>query len=172
MKGLPGYLVAGLGLLLIQCTVLPQFLPWHIKPDLLLILVIRLGFKESRLRAGATCYILGLMQDVFAGESLGLYGLVFLVVFLVTKGASCRLNGESPALLFFMVACGTLLEAFLLIFFLGFFAEAGQSWRLIAGSLPWQILLNLAAAGLLLKSVLFPRRRKPIGFSFASLHLR
>ncbi len=172
MKSLPGYLLAGLGLLIIQSTVLPQFLPWHVKPDLLLILVIHLGFKESRLRAGVTCYLLGLMQDVFAGESLGLYGLVFLVVFLAIKSASSRLNAESPALLLFMVACGTLLEAFLLIFFLGFFAEAGHSWRIIVGSLPLQIVFNLAAAGILLKLFTVPRRGKPAAFSFALPRLR
>jgi rod shape-determining protein MreD len=169
MKSLLGYLAAGLGFLFVQCAVFPRIFSWDLKPDLLLILVVLTSFRENWLRAGIICYLLGLLLDTFAGESLGLYGLVFLAISLAIKSASGWLNNESPLLLLFMVACGTVLEAAILIFSLGFFANAGPSWRLIAGSLPFQTLLNLAAAGLLLWfASLLPRRGRSGGFSFDS----
>jgi rod shape-determining protein MreD len=152
VKGLLGYLLVGIGLLFLQSAVLPGFLPWQLKPDLLLILVVYLGFQEASLMAGVATYLLGLLQDTFAGTCLGLYGLVFLIIFLAVKGASDRLNAESPVLLFFIVLCGTLLEALILIFTLGFFAEAGRSWTIIVGGLAWQTLLNLAASWILFKA--------------------
>ncbi|MEZ4598716.1 MAG: rod shape-determining protein MreD [Syntrophotaleaceae bacterium] len=161
MKSLPGYLILGLGLLFLQSAVLPHLLPFHLKPGFLLVLAIYLSFHETRIRAGITCYLLGLMQDTFAGEFLGLYGLVFLIISLVVKSVAGRLNTESPLLLLFMVACGTLLEGVLLIFSLGFFTDAGQSWRLIVGDQLLQVLLNLVAAGLILKFFsMLPRRGK------------
>jgi rod shape-determining protein MreD len=159
MKGLLGYCLAGVGLLFLQSAVLPGLLPWQIKPDLLLILVVYLGFREPAVKAGVATYLLGLLQDTFAGTCLGLYGLVFLIIFLVVKGASGRLNAESPVLLFFIVLCGTLLEALILIFTLGFFAEAGRSWTIIAGGLAWQTLLNLAGAWMLFKTAAWLQQR-------------
>jgi rod shape-determining protein MreD len=159
MKGLLGCLLAGIGLLFLQSAVLPAFLPWQLKPDLLLIMVVYLGFQESSFKAGVATYLLGLLQDTFAGTCLGLYGLVFLIIFLAVKGASGRLNTESPVLLFFIVLCGTLLEALILIFTLGFFAEAGRSWTIIAGGLAWQTLLNLAGAWMLLGARSWLRQR-------------
>jgi rod shape-determining protein MreD len=116
VKGLLGYCLIGIGLLFLQSAVLPGLLPWQFKPDLLLVLIVYLGFQEASFKAGVATYLLGLLQDTFAGTCLGLYGLVFLILFLAVKGASGRLNAESPVLLFFIVLCGTLLEAFILIF--------------------------------------------------------
>jgi rod shape-determining protein MreD len=169
MNSVPGYLMTGLGLLFLQCAVIPHLFPFHLKPDLLLVLAIYLSFYESRIKAGITCYLLGLMQDTFAGESLGLYGLAFLIICLAVKSVSSRLNTESPILLLVMVVCGTVLEGALLIFSLGFFADAGQSWRLIVGNQPLQVLLNLVSAGLLLKVFSWMSGRgRPHLFSFAS----
>jgi rod shape-determining protein MreD len=164
VKGLLGFSLAGLGMLFLQSAVLPGFLQWQLKPDLLLILVVYLGFHERTIKAGAATYLLGLLQDTFAGTCLGLYGLVFLIIFLVVKAVSGRLNAESPLLLLFMVLCGTLLEAFILVFTLGFFAEAGRSWTIIASALPGQLLLNLTGAWILLKAGAWLEQRSRFRF--------
>jgi rod shape-determining protein MreD len=164
VKGLLGYCLIGIGLLFLQSAVLPGLLPWQFKPDLLLVLIVYLGFQEASFKAGVATYLLGLLQDTFAGTCLGLYGLVFLILFLAVKGASGRLNAESPVLLFFIVLCGTLLEALILIFTLGFFAEAGRSWSIIASGLAWQLLLNLAGAWMLFRAGSWLRQRGSFHF--------
>ena len=124
MKTLLGFLLLGLGGILVQAALAPKLLPLHLTPGLLLILVIYLGLYRPSFSGGLTAFMLGLLQDSFAGGSLGLYGLVFLTLFLILHGLAERLNTESPILLLFMVLCGSLLQAAMLIFLLAFLTDA------------------------------------------------
>jgi len=161
------YFLLGLGFLALQSALLPRFLPFETKPDLLLILVIYLGLHEDYLRGAGLSYVLGCLFDVFAGSSPGLYGTAFLATFLAVRGTASQLNTESSILLLFMVFCGSLFQAGILVFPLGFFADAGSLWSIILRHLPSQVLINLVVAYLLLKVVnrlqkrFFPRSRIP-----------
>jgi rod shape-determining protein MreD len=134
-------------------------LPLHFKPDLLLILVVYLGLHEGYVRGGALSYVLGCLQDVFAAGYPGLHGLALLGVFLAVRGVVARLNAESSVLLLLLVAIGTLLQSALLLFALGFFADAGALWVIILKGLLPQILLNLLAAFLLIRITTWLLRR-------------
>ncbi len=156
-----GYFLLGLAGILVESALAPALLPLHLKPELLLVLVIYLGLYRQGFSAGLAAYTIGLLQDSFAGSCLGLYGLIFLVLYLILRGLAERLNAESPALLLFMVLCGTLLQAAMLIFLLGFLTDAGPVWRNILRSLPLQSLLNLICAWLLLNILQRLRRHRP-----------
>jgi rod shape-determining protein MreD len=153
------YFLLGFIFLVLQTTLLPAMLPLHFKPDLLLILVVYLGLNEGYVRGGALSYLLGCLQDVFAAGYLGLYGLALLCTFLAVRGAAARLNTESSVLLLLLVSAGTLLQAALVLFALGFFAEAGALWMIILKGILPQLLLNLLAAYLLLKAATWLQRR-------------
>lgn len=159
MSRVLAYFLLGLVFLLLQASVLPRVLPFATKPDLLLVLVIYLGLHEGYLRGAGLCYLLGCLLDVFAGSSMGLYGTASLVTFLVVRGAAGRLNTESSLLLLVMVLCGTLFQVVVLVFPLGYFADAGSLWYVILRHLVPQVLLNLAAAFLLLRGALWLQRR-------------
>jgi rod shape-determining protein MreD len=167
MSRILGYFLIGLGFLLLQSALLPRILPFETKPDLLLILIVYLGLHESYFQGASLSYLLGCFFDVFAGSYPGLYGTAFLVTFLAVRGIASQLNTESSVLLLFMVFCGTLFHAGILIFPLGFFADAGPLWSIILGHLLSQILLNLASAYFLIKATtrmqkrFFPRTRIP-----------
>jgi len=150
MKRALAYLVLGYIFLVMQTTLLPPMMPLHYKPDLLLILVVYLGLNESYVRGGALSYLLGCFQDVFAAGYPGLFGLALLGTFLAVRGAAARLNTESPILLFLLVAAGTLLQSALILFALGFFAEAGALWVIVLQGILLQVVLNVLAAWLLL----------------------
>lgn len=158
MNLVAGYFLLGLAGILVQAALAPTLLPLRLTPELLLILVIYLGLYRQGFCGGLAAYSLGLLQDSFAGSCLGLYGLIFLILYLILRGLAERLNTESPALLLFMVLCGTLLQAALLIFLLGFLTDAGAVWRNILRSLPLQALLNLVCAWLLLNILKLLRR--------------
>lgn len=158
MNLVAGYFLLGLAGILVQAALAPTLLPLRLTPELLLILVIYLGLYRQGFCGGLAAYSLGLLQDSFAGSCLGLYGLIFLILYLILRGLAERLNTESPALLLFMVLCGTLLQAALLIFLLGFLTDAGAVWRNILRSLPLQALLNLVCAWLLLNMLQLLRR--------------
>lgn len=159
MSRVLAYLLVGLLFLLLQSGLFSRVLSLQTKPDLLLILVIYLGLHERYLRGAALCYLLGCLLDVFAGSSLGLYGTAFLVTFLVVRGVAGRFNTESSLLLLFMVFCGTLFQGVVLVFPLGYFADAGPLWSVILRRLLPQIVLNLVAAFLLLKGVVWLQKR-------------
>lgn len=153
------YFLLGFVFIVLQTTLLPAMLPLHYKPDLLLILVVYLGLNEGYLRGGALSYLLGCLQDVFAAGYLGLYGLALLGTFLAVRSVVVRLNTESSVLLLLLVSVGTLLQACLIVFALGFFADAGALWTIIFKGLLPQVLLNLLAAFLLIKAATLLQRR-------------
>ncbi len=153
------YFVAGIVFVVLQTALLPRLMPLHFKPDLLLILVVYLGLNEGYVRGGALSYLLGCLQDVFAAGYPGLYGLAQMVTFLAVRGAVGRLNTESSMLLLLLVAAGTVLQALLLLFSLGFFADAGALWRIVIRGLALQVALNTAVAFVLIKLVTRLQRR-------------
>ncbi len=166
MTRIVAYFSVGYLLMLLQSACLPRLIPFHFTPDLLLVLTVYLGLHEGYLRGSALAYLLGCLMDVFAGHYLGLYGMALLATFLLVRSAAGRLNTESSVLLLLMVCCGTLFHG-LVLAAMGFLAEAGPLWVQILGRLFPQMLLNLAAAWILLKIVvglqrrLLPRREIP-----------
>ena len=159
MRSVLAYFAAGYLFMVLQTALLPHLLPSLLKPDLLLILVIYLGLTERRLRGAFLSYALGYLNDVFAGHFAGLYGLALLIVFLAVRGTSGRVNTESSFLLLFMVFFGTLLEGGILMFSLGFFADAGSSWIIILRDLSAQTAVNLVTAFLFLRGITWLQRR-------------
>ncbi|MCD4688714.1 MAG: rod shape-determining protein MreD [Desulfuromonadaceae bacterium] len=157
-----GYFFLGLAGILVETAIAPALLPLRLTPELLLILVIYLGLYRQGFYGGLAAYTLGLLQDSFAGSCLGLYGLIFLVLYLTLRGLAERLHTGSPILMLFMVLCGTLFQAAMLIFLLGFLTDAGPVWRNILSSLPLQVLLNLICAWLLLSIPQLLRRHQSL----------
>lgn len=149
MSRLLFYVALLLAALLLQTVFLPPFFPAGMKPDLVLLLVIWLGLRESPWRGGALVYLLGCIYDLHAGTYAGLHGFVFLPIFLLVCGMATRLNTESISLLWCLVVGGTLLQAALTVFALEFFADVQQFWVLALDILPEQLVLNLAAGYLL-----------------------
>jgi rod shape-determining protein MreD len=135
--------------LLLQTVLLPPLFPGGVKPDLLLLLTIWIGLRETPWKGGALVYGLGWLYDAFAGIYPGLHGFVLLAVFLTVCGMATRLNTESLPLLWCLVGAGTLLQGALIIFALQFFADAGSFWVVVLNCLPAQLLYNLLTGYLL-----------------------
>lgn len=149
MKRIGGLLLLGGLFVVFQSGFWPHLVGWQVKPDLILVLVVYIGLTESLLGGGLLVLFLGSSLDAVAGSHPGLHGVVLLLIFYVIRFVAGRFNTESSMLLLFMVACGTLLQAALLILF-GSFAEAGGLWWEILRVFFPQVLLNLIAAWLLL----------------------
>ncbi len=145
MKGLFLHLLCGLIFMLFQTTIFPHLLLPEMRPNLLLILVIYLGLSESFLRAAFLTLLLGVLQDVFSGSTLGLYATVQLTIFLLVRLFSDHLNIESRPLLLGLVGVGTILQSLLLGFLLTTFAEAGSVLGILLADLPFQVIFNLLA---------------------------
>lgn len=145
--------------LVLQVTLFPYLLLGHFKPELLLILVVYLSLHESFAIGSGFAYGLGLLQDVFAGSDLGLYGLAFLATFMAGRSLAARVNTESTLLLLLMVAAGSVLQGVVLVFALGILADSGIAWLVVLRQLPQQLLINLVAATAVLVLTLRLQRR-------------
>jgi len=154
------YFLIGLLCMLFQTALFPRLFPIYVKPDLLLILVVYLGVNERYSSGGLLAYTFGCLLDVFAGSFMGMYGLTFLVLFFTVRGAVSFFNSENPLLLLFMVFCGTLIEAAMLIL-LGFMAQAGDLWVIILNWIIPQLVLNLLIGWFLLFVITRLQRRFP-----------
>ena len=143
------YFLIALLCMLFQTAFFPRIFPVYLKPDLLLILVVYLGVNEKYGSGGLLAYIFGCLLDVFAGSYMGMYGMTFLVLFFSVRSAVSYFNSESSLLLLFMVFCGTLLEAALLIL-LGSLAQAGDLWLVILQWIVPQVIVNVLIAYLFL----------------------
>ena len=133
------------------------------KPDLLLLLVISLGLRQTWLTGGTAALLLGILRDCMSGSELGLLGLVFLLLFFTVRAMAEHLNSESPLLLVFLVLTGTLWQSLLLIFIFAFLTEANGYWALLLRQYPLQALVNLAATTAFLMLVGFWRRGRQRG---------
>lgn len=151
----------------VQTALLPHLLPGSTKPDLLLVLVVYLGLHERPWQGGALVYGIGWIYDCFAGHFPGLHGFVLLALFLAVRAIVTRVNTESSVLLLALVLTGTVVQVLLVAFALDFFQGARQVWSLVLLQLPWQAVLNVLAAFVLLRLTLWlqrtflPRRTLP-----------
>jgi len=150
--------------LLLQTVFLPPLFAGGLKPDLLLLLTIWIGLRESPWRGSAIVYGLGWLCDSYAGVYPGLHGFVLLTVFLTVCGIVTRLDIESLPLLWCLIGGGTLLQGVMTVFALEFFADVERFWQLMLTILPGQLLLNLLA-GYLLRAGYLRLCRSPLAVS-------
>jgi rod shape-determining protein MreD len=158
MKRIIGYFLLGYLFVLLQTSLWPQLLPFAIKPDLILVLVVYLGLSEGHLNGGLLSFLLGACLDAMAGSHHGLHGVTLLLIFYSVRFVTDRLNTESSRLVLAMVGLGTLVDAGLQILFASF-ADAGAVWLQILRVIVPQTLLNICSAWLLLKLVPHLQRR-------------
>ena len=154
------YFAIGLLCMLFQTMLFPRVFPIYLKPDLLLILVVYLGINEDYGPGGLLAYIFGSLLDVFAGSFMGMYGMTFLVLFFTVRGTVSYFNSENPLLLLFLVFCGTLLEAAMLVL-LGFMAQAGSLWLVVLRWILPQLIINVLIAYVILILVTRLQRHFP-----------
>jgi len=163
VKRIAYFLFLGFFLVLLQVSVLPHLLPDHLKPDLLLLLVLYLGLTATWLRGGLWSWYLGCLEDVFAGSDFGLFGITFLLLFLAVRAGSARFNTESPILLLLLAFVATFCKGALLSSLLLLFSDAGRQWPVLLAVMLPEALLNSLFALLLLKVVQLLRRRTDRG---------
>ena len=105
-------LVLGSLLLVMQCILAQTLPPWMGKPDLLFVLVIFIAIDLDIFWGALLAFAFGLLMDIFSGIYLGMYPLLFILIFFAIKLASRRLIvneiAHLPALIvtcYFIMSC-------------------------------------------------------------------
>jgi len=159
MTRVAGFLLIGWFFLFLQAGPVARSLPDGLKPDLLLLLVVFLGLRESPVRGAVLALLLGYLMDVFAAVTLGLNGLVMLILFLAVRTTADRVNTESPMLMVLMAGVGTLFAGLVQAFLLGYFAGQEGLWTMVIRGLPAQVGMNMGTALILLGAGRWIERR-------------
>lgn len=71
-----------LPMLLVQTTIIGQFINVSYKPDFFLILVFWAAMRVSFIAGSVFSFIAGLLMDLFSGAPLGLFAIIYQMVFL------------------------------------------------------------------------------------------
>jgi rod shape-determining protein MreD len=111
-------LFLGVFFLTLQTTLLTSFSIQRIRPDIVLILLVYLGFSYPMVLGGILAFFLGYLMDLFSGNPFGLYTFSRPFIFCVAHFFKDRFYLEgflSQSLFAFSLA---LIEGFLLLILL------------------------------------------------------
>ncbi len=108
-------LLVGILLLTIQTTLLMALPIQRIRPDLILILIVYLGFAYPPVSGGILAFIFGYLTDLFSGNALGLFTFSRPLIFFAVQFFKGRFYLESPAAQFLSALTSALVEGLLLL---------------------------------------------------------
>lgn len=148
-----------LGVVLLQTSVLPQYLLALYKPDLLLILMVFLALRAPVSTSLPAAYGLGLLKDCLSGLYLGLNAFSFLLVYLVLKALSDRLYVQNALLLVLTVSLSTFATMLINALLLSIFSEAAGIFSSLMTALIPHLLINAFVASLVAALPEFGRPR-------------
>lgn len=65
---------------LLECTVFKQINPLAVAPNLLIVVTSSFGFMRGKTEGLLVGFFCGLLRDVFFGDLLGFYALIYMVI--------------------------------------------------------------------------------------------
>ena len=140
------FLLSAFLLGVLQSTLVSLIFPAFLKPDLMILLVVFLGLSFPLLPGALLTLFSGLLYDTFSGQSLGLFPVIYLLIFFVLKLLQTFLIlGEALPFRMVLVALLMGFQVLLLIFLpLAVGAVTEPFWPLPGWILP-QVLATCAA---------------------------
>jgi len=107
--------LTGLLLLTFQATLLPAFTIHHVQPDVVLILILFLGFSYPTVLGGLVAFSLGFLLDLFSGNAFGLYTFTRPLIFFVAQLLRSHFYWKGVSFQFLFVFIFALLEGGLIL---------------------------------------------------------
>lgn len=146
--------------MLFQYVLIPAHIADPFKPNLLIILVVYIGFR-SAFRVGAlSSFFLGLLHDSLSGTSFGLSGFSFLFIFFLYHEIAHRLYTRSRLLMMLGAFLATFLHALLSLVLLLIFSSSAGVYASILPSVIPQGLVNAVLSACLFNVIPLAGREK------------
>lgn len=146
--------------IIFQYVVIPDYIADPFKPNLLIILVVHIGFRCT-FRVGAlSSFLLGLFNDSLSGVSFGLSGFSFLFIFFLYHEIANRLYTNSRLLMMLGAFLATFLHAFLSLILLLLFSSSSGVYTSILQSVLPQGLINAVLSACLFNVIPVTGREK------------
>lgn len=153
------YTVVFFCLMLFQTTVIPALFNYANTYDLLIILIIYIGFFRSAAESIPVVLLLGLIMDSISGGAFGVYTTTYLWLYAVVAVVIQYLHVDSRFLLFAAIIAGVLWENTVVlttVFIKDFVAEfsvdyiktivAQVFWAALTGPVVFYLIKNFHAA--------------------------
>jgi rod shape-determining protein MreD len=111
--------------------------------ELSLTVVIYAGFRFDVLRGGILSFVLGFIHDCLTCPLSGVYTLIYVLVFLISKLASFRISPGQPFLIMSFTLVCALFEGMMIILFHPVLYGGGISTRAILAFLPQILIVSI-----------------------------
>jgi rod shape-determining protein MreD len=82
------FFVLGIITLVLQTTLIQLLPAWLGRPDLMFLLIVYIACRSEIIKSAFLVLVMGFLMDVFSGVFLGLYPVIYLLVFAFIKGIS------------------------------------------------------------------------------------
>ncbi|MEI8355162.1 MAG: rod shape-determining protein MreD [Deltaproteobacteria bacterium] len=145
---------------ILQVAFFPSHLADPFKPNLLMILIVYLGFRSSFLYGGIFAFLLGLLQDSISGLYFGLNGFSSLLIFILLKTVAHRLYADGRAIIVLSVFLATLLNGLLNLLLLLVFSVADGIYSSVFSSIVPQGLMTALISGMVYRFAVSGRREE------------
>jgi len=111
---LPFFAVA---LIVLQTTLAEVIFSQYLAVEISLIVVIYAGFRLQLVRGALLAFVLGFVYDCLAGSALGLFALIYVLIFLMSFFVSGKMDTEKTHFIALFTLLCAFLEEFMLILF-------------------------------------------------------
>jgi rod shape-determining protein MreD len=160
--------LAGLLLLTFQATLLPSLPVHRIRPDVVLILILFLGFSYPTVLGGLIAFSLGFLLDLFSGNAFGLYTFTRPLIFFVAQLFRSHFYWKGFSFQFLFVFIFALLEGGLILLLVS--GLNPSSFRNLYSSVIVDLLPQSIVTGLI-TPILFPLFEKGSVFLVTKLRV-
>jgi rod shape-determining protein MreD len=104
-------------LIVLQGTIADVVFSGHLVLEISIIVVIYAGFRFDLIKGAISSFVLGFMFDCISGSVLGLFALIYVLVFLFSFFISTRLITERMSLIALFALFCAFLEEFTVVLF-------------------------------------------------------
>lgn len=133
--------------IILQAALLPSHFSDPFKPNLLIMFVVYMGFRESIRLGGIGSLLTGLVQDSLSGVYFGLSGFSFLVIFIAFKAVSHRFYTDSRSLMVIGVFFASIFNALIQLLLLTLFSVGdGIFSSILTATMPQAVVNAVVAA--------------------------
>ena len=129
-------------MLIVQTTVIGQFINVGYKPDFFLILVFWAAMRISFGAASMFAFMAGLLMDLFSGAPLGLFAIIYQMVFLSSAYLHSVFQMENHVARAASVFCATAGTGCIVLFVRMFTGPNEFGWNIVQ----WLLLKSIICA--------------------------
>ena len=101
---------------ILQSTVLQYIEIWHVKPNLIIMMVIYFALLRGSIEGGVGGFIGGMLMDIFGGKIFGVYALIAMYTGIGAGYFNKRFFKENYFVLIFFMVVFTFVHELLLYF--------------------------------------------------------